>query len=251
MMTVVKNPQEIEMMRKSGQILATVFVELRKKVEVGISAKELSEIAKKEIRALGGQPSFLGYQGFSDVLCVSLNSEVVHGIPSKHKIIKEGDIVSLDLGVTYGGMITDSAFSVIAGNTADPRLKQLLSFTEQSLSAGIDVVKDGVAIGDISAAVEAVLAQKNYGIVRDLVGHGVGHQVHEEPNIPNYGHKGSGPHLKAGMTIAIEPMATLGGDEVYVASDGWTVMTRDKSLAAHFEHTILITSDGAEILTTI
>ncbi len=251
MMTVVKTQQEIEIMRKSGQILATVFQHLRKKLVVGMNAKELSDIANQEIKALGGQPSFLGYQGFPAALCVSLNDEVVHGIPSKQKIINEGDIVSLDLGVTYQGMITDAAFSVIVGDKRDLRLEKLLSVTEQSLYAGIDVVKDGVAVGDISAKIERILSKNKYGIVRDLVGHGVGHQVHEEPNIPNYGQQGSGPHLKAGMTIAIEPMATLGGDSVYTANDGWTVLTSDKSLAAHFEHTILITPEGAEILTTV
>ncbi len=251
MMTLVKTPQEIENMRKSGQILAMVFAHLRKKLKIGISAKELSDIANQEIRALGGEASFLGYQGFPGALCVSLNDEVVHGIPSSQKFIKEGDIVSLDLGVTYQGMITDSAFSMIAGKSSNPRLEQLLLFTEQSLSAGIDTIKDGVAVGDISAAIEGVLSKNKYGIVRDLVGHGVGHQVHEEPNIPNYGHKGGGLHLRAGMTIAIEPMATLGGDDVYVSNDGWTVLTSDQSLSAHFEHTILITPDGAEILTII
>lgn len=250
-MTEVKTPHEIEMMRISGRILASVFAHLRKKLSIDMSTKELADLAKNEIKALGGQPSFLGYEGFPDVLCVSLNSEVVHGIPSYKKFIKENDIVSLDLGVTYQGMITDSAFSVIMGSTPNPKVRELLTITEQSLSAGIDSIHDGVAVGDISAAIQAVLNKKDYGIVRDLVGHGVGHHIHEPPNIPNFGHKGIGPHLKAGMTIAIEPMATLGGYSVYIAKDGWTVVTSDNSLAAHFEHTVLITEAGAEILTTL
>lgn len=250
-MTAVKTPHEIEMMRVSGRILATVLAHLREKVQVGMSTKDLADIAKGEIQALGGQPSFLGYQGFPDVLCTSLNNEVVHGIPSEKRIIETGDIVSLDLGVTYGGMITDAAFSVVMGDKPDPKIAQLLRITEQALFAGIDQAKDGVAVGDISAAIEAILSSKHYGIVRDLVGHGVGHEVHEMPNIPNYGTKGSGPHLKSGMTIAIEPMSTLGSYEVYIADDGWTVLTRDGSLAAHFEHTVLITPEGFEILTAL
>lgn len=250
-MTSVKTPHEIEMMRISGRILATVLDQLRKRLEIGMSTKDLANIAKQEIKALGGQPSFLGYEGFPDVLCTSLNNEVVHGIPSEQKIIKTGDIVSLDLGVTYGGMITDAAFSVVTGDNSDSKVSKLLAVTEQSLSAGIDAVKDGAAVGDISASIEAILSKHGYGIVRDLVGHGVGHEVHEMPNIPNYGTKGSGPHLKAGMTVAIEPMATLGGYEVFIADDGWTVLTKDNSLAAHFEHTILVTPEGAEILTAL
>lgn len=250
-MTAVKTPHEIEMMRISGRILASVLLYLRKKLEVGMSTKDLADMAKQELKALGGQPSFLGYEGFPDVLCTSLNNEVVHGIPNRQKIIKNGDIVSLDLGVTYQGMITDAAFSVVIGESKDSKVRQLLVSTEQALGAGIDQVKDGVAVGDISAAIEAVLSENHYGIVKDLVGHGVGHAIHEQPNIPNYGHKGTGPHLKAGMTVAIEPMATLGGYEIHVAEDGWTVLTRDGSPSAHFEHTVLVTPEGAEILTTL
>lgn len=249
-MTAVKTPEDIVSMRISGRILATVFAHLRKKLTIGISTKDLADSAKQEIKALGGQPSFLDYQGFPDVLCVSLNDEVVHGIPSRQRIIRAGDIVSLDLGVTYQGMITDAAFSIVMGDTPDTKVARLLSFTEQSLYAGIESIQGGAAVGDIGAAIQTILDNQHFGIVRDLVGHGVGHAVHEPPNIPNYGHKGTGPRLKTGMTIAIEPMATLGGHDVYVADDGWTVLTSDGSLAAHFEHTVLITPNGAEILTT-
>jgi len=248
MFTRVKSDSEIAAMRESGKMLATVLSLLVPKVEVGISTKDLALVAAKELKALGGQAPFLGYNGYPDVICISVNDEVVHGIPSPKRIVNDGDIVSLDFGVQYKGMITDSALSVIAG-TARPKHQELLKYTERSMLAGIDVVKGGVRTGDIGAAIEAVLKQKHYGIVRDLVGHGVGHYVHEDPNVPNYGRAGTGTSLKTGMTIAIEPMATLGTERVYMANDGWTILTADGSWAAHFEHSILITNDGAEILT--
>jgi methionyl aminopeptidase len=192
----------------------------------------------------------LGYQGFPDVLCVSVNEEVVHGIPGDREL-KNGEIVGLDFGVVVNGMVTDGAISVIVGNTGDQRLKTLLTTTERALEAGIAVTRDGVKTGDIGAAVQAVLDKEKLGIVRDLVGHGVGHQLHEDPNIPNFGRAGSGVELRKGMTIAIEPMATLGTYEIYVDADSWTIKTRDGSVAAHFEHTVLITGDGAEILTKL
>ena len=251
MQTRIKTDSEIKAMHESGQMLATVLQLLKKRLTVGMSTKELADIAAQELKVLGGQPSFLGYQGFPDVLCVSLNSEVVHGIPSTAKIVQSGDIVSLDFGVTYRGMITDGAISVIADRPHQAAHRQLIEITEHSLQAGIAAVHDQVRTGDIGAAVEAVLNKYKYGIVRDLVGHGVGHYLHEDPNIPNYGRPNTGPWLQAGMTIAIEPMATLGTDRVYVADDGWTILTADDSWAAHFEHTVLITEDGAEVLTTV
>lgn len=250
MFTRVKTSQEIERMKKGGQILAAVLSRLEKEVKPGVTTKDLANIAAKELKKLGGQPAFLGYQGFPDVLCVSVNNEVVHGIPSRSKAIKDGDIVSLDFGVVYKGMITDGAISTIAGR-ADKKSQRLIDTTKKALDAGISAVKDGAAIGDIAAAVQAVLDKGQYGIVRDLVGHGVGHELHEEPSIPNYGRRGQGRHLKAGMTIAIEPMATLGDYHVFIKNDGWTVETWDGSLAGHFEHTVLVTKTGAEILTAI
>lgn len=249
-MTQVKTATEIAAMRESGRMLATVLQVLGDKVAPGISTKELADMAKTELRGLGGVPAFLGYQGFPDVLCTSVNSAVVHGIPSSQQILAEGDIIGLDFGVRYKGMITDAAISKLVGR-AKPQLQTLLKDTERSLQKGIGVVKDGVKVGDISAAIQAVLDKQHYGIVRDLVGHGVGHQLHEEPNIPNYGHAGRGPVLRAGMTIAIEPMATLGSYHVKIERDNWTVSTVDGSWAAHFEHTILVTLDGAEILTSL
>lgn len=251
MTTKVKTPHELDAMRTSGRMLATVLRLLKSKLEPGMSTKDLAVIAAKELEALGGKPAFLGYQGYPDVICISVNDEVVHGIPSETHIIQNGDIVGLDFGVTYEGMITDSAISVIAGRPKQQGHIRLVERTERALEAGISAVHDHVRTGDIGAAIEGYLKQYNYGIVRDLVGHGVGHQVHEDPNIPNYGRANTGPWLEAGMTIAIEPMVTLGTDQVFVANDGWTVLTADHSWSAHFEHTVLITENGAEIITTV
>jgi methionyl aminopeptidase len=251
MMTKIKNATEILAMRESGQILATILKHLGSEVKPGVSTKDLAVIAKRELSALGGEAPFLGYQGFPDVICISLNDEVVHGIPSPSRIIYDGDLVSLDFGVNYRGMITDSAVTLIAGKPKDKNHSQLLKYTKASLVDGIAVVKDGVRVGDIGAAVQSVLDKQGYGIVRDLVGHGVGHQLHEDPNVPNYGRKNSGPWLSAGMTIAIEPMATMGSEKVMLDPDHWTVRTRDHSMSAHFEHTILITETGSEVLTEL
>jgi methionyl aminopeptidase len=247
--TRVKTAREIEAIRESGRMLATVLNYLRPLTVPGVTTKELADHAAEELKKLGGEPAFLGYQGFQDVICISVNDEVVHGIPSSDKVISEGDLVGLDFGVSYKGMITDAAITVIAGRPLKPTHRKLVEVTEQALMAGIDVVHDGVRTGDIGAAVEAVLSKMNYGIVRDLVGHGVGHEVHEDPNVPNYGRANTGPWLQSGMTIAIEPMATLGTDRVYMSEDGWTILTYDGSRSAHFEHTVLITDTGAEILT--
>lgn len=251
MITKVKTKKEIENMRKSGQILAQVLQFLKTELKVGMSTKNLADLASAKLKELDGKPAFLGYYGFPDVLCVSINDEVVHGIPSNHKIIKDGDIVSMDFGVVVEGMITDSAISVVAGTTNNKKVLNLLRTTEDSLCAGIETLKDKVQVGDISFAVEEVLKKQHLGIVKDLVGHGVGHYLHEEPNIPNYGKAKTGMTLLEGMTIAIEPMATLGAHSVITDKDGWTIRTRDGSLSAHFEHTILITKNSYEILTKI
>jgi methionyl aminopeptidase len=251
MITKVKTKAEIAAMRESGRMLATVLKKLEQELQIGMSTLDLSKIAEKELAALGGEPAFKGYQGFPEVLCVSVNQEIVHGIPKANRIIKEGDIVGLDFGVSYRGMITDAAISVIAGKPKTQGHIRLVERTKQALEIGIGAVHDKVRTGDIGSAIEKFLKQYKYGIVRDLVGHGVGHEVHEDPNIPNYGRPNTGPWLEKGMTIAIEPMVTLGSDKVFIAPDGWTVITLDKSWSAHFEHTILITDDGAEILTTM
>lgn len=238
-------------MREAGKMLASVLQILKSRLEPGMSTKDLAEIAADELKKLGGKPSFLGYQGFPDVICISVNDEVVHGIPKADKIIQEGDIVGLDFGVTVRGMVTDAAISVIAGKAKRKGDILLLQDTENALNAGISVLHDQVRTGDIGEAVQKSLAHRPYGIVRDLVGHGVGHEIHEDPNIPNYGRAGSGPWLSKGMTIAIEPMVTLGTEKVYIGQDGWTIYTQDGARSAHFEHTVLITEDGAEILTQI
>jgi methionyl aminopeptidase len=251
MITQVKTASEIKAMRISGQMLAKVLEVLKAELKPGMSTLDLSKIAEKELAALGGEPAFKGYQGFPEVLCVSVNDEVVHGIPRADKIIRDGDIVGLDFGVKYQGMITDSAISVIAGKAKQKKHIDLVKDTAVALEAGIQAVHDRVRTGDIGNAVESSLKHRKYGIVRDLVGHGVGHEVHEDPNIPNYGRANTGPWLVEGMTIAIEPMVTLGGHEVYIANDSWTILTKDGSWSAHFEHTVLITKDGAEILTQL
>jgi methionyl aminopeptidase len=247
--TRVKTKSEIAAMRESGHMLASVLQTLKPQVQPGISTKQLANLAAAELKALGGTPSFLGYQGFPDVICISLNDEVVHGIPNPERIVQEGDIVGLDFGVTYKGMITDSAISVLAGKPKTKGHRDLLMRTEKALQTGIQAVHDRVRTGDIGSAIEFYLKQYPYGIVRDMVGHGVGHDVHEDPNIPNYGQPDTGPWLDKGMTIAIEPMVTLGTEQVLIAPDGWTVKTADGKWAAHFEHTVLITDTGAEVLT--
>lgn len=251
MYTKVKTASELDAMRQSGAMLASILRHLEPLVAPGAVVKDLADEAARELKALGGEAPFKGYGDhpkFPDVICISLNDEVVHGIPTE-RVLHDGDLVSLDFGVRYKGMITDSATTVIAGKAGQARHQELVQTTEKAMMAGIATLRDGVHIGDIGAAVEAVLRKGKFGIVRDLVGHGVGHHLHEDPNIPNYGKAGTGAALQAGMTIAIEPMATLGGERVYVGADQWTIHTWDKSLAAHFEHTILITDDGYEVLT--
>ena len=252
MMTRVKTKPELAAMRIGGQMLATVLTLLEQEAAAGMSTKDLADMAATELKRLGGKPAIKGYQGFPDVICTSVNEQVVHGIPSPNRILKDGDIVGLDFCVNYKGMITDSAISlIVGGKSGQTRHIQLLKDTERALMAGIGAVHAGCHVGDISAAVQAVLNQGKYGIVRDLVGHGVGHDMHEDPNIPNYGRAGTGMQLQAGMTIAIEPMATLGTDRVFVDPDGWTIRTRDQSMSAHFEHTVLVTDTGSEILTQL
>lgn len=249
MNTRVKTSQEIIDMRVSGQMLATVLGIVGKNIQPGITTNELANIASKEVKSLGGKPTFLGMYGFPNVICISVNDEVVHGIPTDYEI-KDGDIVSFDFGVTYNGMITDAARSKIAGKPSK-QASHLVAGTLESLDSGIAVLKGGVMVGDIASSIQKVLDGYKFGIVRELVGHGVGHELHEDPNIPNYGKAGTGPVLRAGMTIAIEPMTTLGSHQVYTAGDDWTIMTRDGSLSAHFEDTVLITDTGSEILTRI
>lgn len=250
MFTRIKTPEEIENMRISGRILAEVHKVLIEHVRPGVTTAKLGDIAEKEIIKRGGSGPFLGYGAptpFPSVICISVNEEVVHGVPGP-RVINEGDIVGLDLGVEYKGMITDAAITVICGQVSKD-VVDLVERTKKSLYAGLKVIKNGCTVGDIGNAIESYVSKYNYGIVRDLVGHGVGHQIHEDPNIPNVGKKGTGHKLVSGMTLAIEPMITMGNYAVHVRSDNWTVATNDGSLAAHFEHTVLVTDNGCQILT--
>ena len=245
-----KSDKEIEIMREGGRMLAAVLDMLEHKITPGINGQELADMAAKEVKSLGGQPSFLNHEDFPHVMCLSINNELVHGVPSAKKVIKESDVVGLDFGVIYRGLVTDSARTIFVGQNPPADTKRLLDGTRKALEVGINAVKgDGTRVGDISAAVQKVLDEHKLGVIRDLVGHGVGDKVHENPNVPNYGVAGTGAKLSTGMTICIEPMAALGDWQIDVAKDGWTVVMRDGSLAAHFEHTIAVTEDGAEILT--
>lgn len=248
MFTKVKTDSEIESMREAGGILGSILQKIDDTVEAGMTGTDVDELARKELKRLGGKPSFLGYQGFPAVICISVNDAVVHGIPSDEPF-QDGDIVGFDFGVTINDMITDSAFTKIIGGSAPKEVENLVEKTQVALNAGIDQVKNGARTGDMAAAIEKILKDSNLGIVRDLVGHGVGHELHEEPNFPNIGTAGTGPAVKTGMTFCLEPMATLGTHKVGVDRDGWAIRTRDNSISAHFEHTILVTDDGAEVLT--
>lgn len=246
-----KTSAEIEAMRECGKILATIFEGLKKQVKPGVSELELDAWVEKEIKKHGAVATYKTDEvKFPAVICISTNDQIVHGIPTSY-VLQEGDIVGFDLVIAYKGMKTDSAFTMIVGDKPNGVQKHLVSFTERSLYAGIDAIKGPTHVGDIGAAVEKVLKEAKLGIIRDMVGHGVGHEMHEPPEVPNYGKKGRGVLLTPGDTIAIEPMATLGGEKVIVDDDGWTINTRDGSLAAHFEHTVLITETGAEILTSL
>ena len=247
-----KTKQEIEIMRSGGRLLATILDKLEKEISPGISTKDLADIARTMLKKLGGQPAFLGHENFPDVMTVSINEEIVHAIPSPKKIIQEGDVVGLDFGVIYKGLYTDGARTVYVGQKPPADIYRLLDSSQKALYAGIDAIKgDGTRVGDVSSAVQAVLDKAKLGIIRDLVGHGVGDDIHESPNIPNYGVAGTGVALSAGMTICIEPMASLGDWQIKTADDKWTVVMADGSLSAHFEHTVLVTEKGAEILTTL
>lgn len=251
MYTKVKTDTEIANMRESGRMLATVLDVLQKQVMAGMTTLEADALAAKELKILGGKPAFLHYQGFPNVLCASVNDEIVHGIPTQ-RVLNEGDVVKFDFGVNYRGMITDSAITtLIGGRPTTGDIKRLIDGTREALYSGVDAIKGGVRVGDLASSIEKVLKKHKLGIVRELVGHGVGHQIHEEPNIPNYGTKGTGPVIETGMTIAIEPMAMLGKEAIGIQDDGWTVVTADQSLTAHFEHTVLVNDRGAEILTTL
>lgn len=245
-----KTDTEINALRESGRMLASVLAILSEKTVSGLTPKEMSVIARKELAALGGEPAFLGFHGYPDVICISVNNQVQHSIPNDIAL-KAGDVVNYDFGVRYQGMVTDGGITVCVDNAFTPDTKRLITGTERALYDGIHAVRAGARVGDISAAVERTLRKYKLGIVRELVGHGVGHELHEEPEIPNYGRAGQGPVLKSGMTIAIEPITTLGNPAIFQTRDGWTLLTQDGSWSAQFEHTVLVTPTGCEIITQI
>lgn len=251
----LKSPVERERLRHSGAMLATVLQHVKRQLGEGQTTAELDQLARKELLALGGTPPFLGYvvegsSPFPAALCVSVNDEVVHGIPGSRQL-RDGDVVGLDFGVSYEGMITDGAITVVVGGRPSLAIARLVTATEEALAAGISQVRAGARVGDISAAIERRLRRDGLGIVRELSGHGVGDAVHEEPTILNYGRSGTGMRLESGMSLAIEPMATLGDRRIKIDHDGWTIRTADGSLSAHFEHSVFVTDTGCEILTQI
>lgn len=253
MRSPIKNEAQIQAMREGGHILARVLAIAAQNAKPGVTPKDISALASQELRAAGAKPAFLGYAGppgaisFPDVICISVNDQVQHTIPTDIPFA-EGDVVNFDFGVLYKGLITDGGITVGVGQiTADDQ--RLLDGTKAALDAAISILKAGVRVGDVSAAIESVLRKYELGIVRELVGHGVGFELHEELMIPNYGHRGTGPVFKAGMTVAIEPISTLGSHKIAMERDGWTLRTMDGSNSAQFEHTLLVTERGCDILT--
>jgi methionyl aminopeptidase len=246
-MIILKSAKELERMREAGKIVYLTHQELKTVIAPGITTLELDRIAEKVIRGYGAVPSFKGYNGFPGSICTSVNDELVHGIPGNRKL-KEGDIISIDIGACYDGYHGDSAWTYPVGQIS-PEARRLLEVTEEALYKGLEKALPGNRIGDISHAVQQVAENAGFSIVREYVGHGIGQGLHEEPTVPNYGLPGKGPRLKPGMTIAVEPMVNQGERHVKVLPDNWTVVTKDGSLCAHFEHTIAITEEGYEILT--
>ena len=247
-MISIKSAKQIEKMRESCKLTKELFLILEDKVKPGITTKELDTIAYNFYKKHGATPNFLNYNGYPATICASVNDEVVHGIPSNKMILRDGDIISIDMGCILDGWHSDAARTFGVGKISDEAQK-LIDDTKESFFKGIEVIKHGVKLGDVSHTIETFLVERGYGVVRDLVGHGIGKELHESPEVPNFGKAGHGVRLAAGMTLAIEPMVTAGDYHVNVLDDDWTVVTRDGSLAAHYENTVVITRDGCEILT--
>jgi methionyl aminopeptidase len=245
----LKTPHEIGLMEKAGALLADVVEELKAACREGVRTDELDQLADRRIRAGGARPGFLGYQGFPKSICVSINEEAVHGIPGRRRV-KDGDLVSLDLGLVLDGFWADMGCTVMVGSV-DPEAARLVEVTRQCLDVAIAHAQPGHRLGDISAAVQEHAESAGFSVIRQFVGHGIGRNMHEDPQVPNFGAAGTGPLLKPGMTLAIEPMVNQGGPEVVVKPDGWTVVTEDGALAAYFEHTVAITKDGPRVLTLV
>jgi methionyl aminopeptidase len=249
-MIFLKSPWEIEKMRRSNAIVAEILARLREAIKPGITTLELNRLAEDLCRRKGAKPAFKGYRGYPFSLCVSVNEEVVHGFPSKKRVLKEGDIVSLDFGVLYDGYYGDAAITVPVGEISE-RAKRLLRVTEEALYKGIEQAVIGKRLGDISSAIQRYVEAHGYSVVRQFVGHGIGRALHEDPQVPNFGKPGRGIKLKEGMVLAIEPMVNEGTYEVEILADGWTAVTKDRKLSAHFEHTVAITQNGPEILSRV
>ncbi len=255
-MIEIKTKEEIKKMKKAGEIVATVLAELEKYIKPGVTTSKLDEIAENLVRKMGGIPAFKGYKphfyfprGFPATICASVNEEIVHGIPSK-RVLKEGDIISIDLGVRVDGFYGDAAYTYPVGKISE-KAKKLLEITREALFKAIALVRDGVRVGDISYQIQSHAESHGFSVIRDFVGHGIGRNLHEEPQIPNFGIPGKGPELREGMVIAIEPMISAGSYEVEILPDTWTAVTKDGSLSAHFEHTVAVGADSALILTSL
>lgn len=246
-MITIKSKREIELLKIAGNIVYQTHQYLKPYIKEGITTKELDKLAEDFIRSKDATPSFKGYEGFPSTLCTSINSEVVHGFPSDRKL-KNGDIISIDIGACYKGYHGDSAWTYAVGEV-DDKTRKLLEDTEKSLFVGLAQVKPGNRIGDIGYAIEQYAHKHNLGVVKELCGHGVGTSIHEDPEVPNYGIPNTGPRLKEGMVIAVEPMLTLGRPDIFIHDNNWTIDTQDGSLSAHFEHTVVVTKDGYQILT--
>lgn len=247
-MITIKSAKQVELMRKSCALTKELFDILEQHIKPGVSTKQLDKIAYDFYTSRGAKPSFLNYGGFPGTICASINDEVVHGIPSKHAILREGDIISIDMGCQLDGWHSDAARTFAVGKISD-EAQRLIDVARESFFEGIKYVKHGAKLGDVSSAIQKYVEGHGFGVVRDLVGHGIGRELHEDPSVPNFGTAGKGVKLAAGMTLAIEPMITEGSYKVAVLDDDWTVVTDDGSLAAHYENTVLVTRDGCEILT--
>lgn len=246
---LLKTPDEIQIMRQANRIVAEVLAVLQDGISPGISTRDLDALAEETIRKRGGEPAFKGYRGYPATLCISLNNEVVHGIPSPYRIIAEGDLVSLDVGVWYKGFYGDAAVSVIAGDPVSrPQAADLIAATREALARGIEEAKPGGHLQDISFAIQQEVEGRGFHVVKQFVGHGIGRSLHEPPEVPNYGRRGQGPVLREGMVLAIEPMVNQGMSDVKILPDGWTVVTADGTLSAHFEHSVAITRNGPDVL---
>lgn len=249
-MIIIKSPREIELMREAGRVVAKVFDTVGPKLKAGMSTLEIANLAEQVIRSEGAYPTFLNYEGYEGAICVSVNETLVHGIPSKHIVLKDGDIVSLDVGATLHGYIGDACRTYCIGNVSEGA-KQLVEVTKQSFFEAVKLIKPGARLGDISHRIQEYCESHGYSLPRDYTGHGVGSHLHEDPYIPNVGIAGTGPRLKPGMCLAIEPMVAMGRPETITMSDGWTAKMKDGKLSAHYENTIVVTEDGYEILTTL